>query len=66
VPHVARGVLCASGMLWTFFGADARVGEGYIKAPEVVAARGVFVVTRGSLQCVALAHVTPQPHEWPG
>ena len=40
-------------------------GKGtYIVAPEVVA--GVFVVTRGSLQCVALATATPQPHEWPG
>ena len=48
MPHVARGVSCASGMLWTFIGANARVGEGYIVALEVIA--GVFIVTRGSLQ----------------
>ena len=64
VPHVAHSVLYASGMLWAFMGANARVGVGCIVALEVIAC--VFVVTRGSLRCVALAHVTPHPRECPG
>lgn len=61
VPHVAHSVLYASDMLWSFMRADARVGVGCIVALEVIAC--VFVVTRGSLRCVALAHVTPHPRE---
>ena len=64
VPHVAHSVLYASGMLWAFMGANARVGVGCIVALEVIAC--AFVVTRGSLRCVALAHVTPHPRECPG
>ena len=61
VPHVAHSVLYASGMLWAFMGANARVGVGCIVALEVIAC--VFALTRGSLRCVALAHVTPHPCE---
>ena len=47
-------------MLWAFMGANARVGVGCIVALEVIAC--AFVLTRGSLRCVALAHVTGRPH----
>ena len=61
VPHVAHSVLYASGMLWSVMGANARVGVGCIVALEVIAC--AFAVSRGSLRCVALAHVTPHPRE---
>ena len=48
MPHVAHSVLYASGMLWAFMGANARVGVGCIVALEVIAC--AFVVTRGTVK----------------